>query len=177
MNKNYVVILSLLLLSNLSYGYIVYLNDHTSSDKVDFYVHTSLAGCCYGCGGTGECKVTTSAAGRSGKYNMKDRHYVCKGACIQCITARIYKNGQTFEATLNLASQATMNALEAIGSGTTAGAGGIYLGPEALAVGAAAGAVAGAVVGGAMAIKYQCTDMEVTLSEQDNGYRYDYKKR
>lgn len=179
MNKSYVIALLLLGLSHLSYGYTVYLNNHTRSSQVDFYVHSSLAGCCEDmlCRGEGKCKVSL-AAGSSGQFNMKDRHSVCKGACIACVTAQINTGSKTVEAKLNLAANSTIAAFKAIGSGAVAGAGGLAVGPEGGAVGLVGGTIAGIVVGAAEAIYYQCTDMEISISDGDNGgYKFDYKKR
>ncbi|MFA6066421.1 MAG: hypothetical protein WC707_04555 [Candidatus Babeliaceae bacterium] len=163
------------------HGYTVNLRNATDY-PVDFYVHSSLAGCCYGCGidDKSKCKVSV-APQESRSFNFKkDRGVVCAGACIKCVSARIHTGKKDIEATFDLqdigtikfmksqnAPYATSGTVFLMATGKAKAAGAIILAEMLANVGVAAGE----------AIAYQCTDMEITLHQQGKDFGFSYKKK
>lgn len=197
-----IILLSLGLLGSLSYsqtvfGYTVKIKNNTKFGA-DFYVHSSMAGCCYGTGAEGSCKVTI-AAGQTGEYKHQYKFgNTCSSiVCIKAIAAHIRAETGVkrfiagvdlsiipVEVIFNLESDAFKKyaALPAAGLVTGAGVGASTFTPEGVAAGAVIGAVGGAVAAGAQAISYQCTNMEVTLEQKGAGleakdYAFTYKKQ
>lgn len=183
MNKQLLALsLGLLSYSALK-SYTVYLKNETPN-LVYFFVHSSLATCCYGCEVGGACEVRLKA-GESGQYKFTG---TCVGACIKCVATRIWinppHNTRYTEATMDLEKSAAKMVGETTGAGVAAGVAGagaaITLSPVGSAAAVGLGTLGGLLGGTYRAINFQCTSMEITLKgqgETKEGYEFIYKKR
>lgn len=187
MNKYLVLSIALLLPSMMHGERKVYLNNKTKSNG-DFYVHTSLAGCCYGCGAEGKCKEVIEA-GKSGQHTFK---WECAGACIKCVSAKLYVGNKTVELSFDLEKAANSLFRNAMANGMKPGAvildqpnffnpGSDFVAGVGLVV-LTAGSLGGIVVGTVDVIRFQCTSMEISLEQRGDGdkaddYVWSYKKR
>lgn len=172
--------------------FTVYLNNK-SPNKTDFFVHSSLPGCCYGCEVGGKCKVTLEP-GQSGKFDFREYNKACAaieseslslklGACIKCIAAKMYVGNTIVEVTLDLEKSAVLDVEKEVGRGAKQGWEIMHLGYLGATIAPATtviGAVKGMALGAVNAIRYQCTDMEITLEGSGlakAGYQFKYQKR
>lgn len=183
MKKTLFVLVAGLFSYSVMQGYTVYLKNETPN-LVYFFVHSSLAGCCYGCEVGGKCEVRLKA-GESGQYKFTG---ACVGACIKCIATRIWinppQNTRYTEATMDLEKSAAKMVGETTGAGVAAGAAAagaaITLSPVGSAAAVGLGTLGGLLGGAYRAINFQCTSMEITLKgqgETKEGYEFIYKKR
>ncbi len=137
-------------------GYSVKLINKTPY-KVDFFVHTTLASCCYGCEVGGKCNVTVDAM-KDGLFEWPKhckwgicRPDTCAGACWKCVNARIHlEDGTTIEKKYEVSSPLQVNKADMPR----------LLTPDASL---AADAIFAGVAAAYGEIKSTCTDIEVTI--------------